>query len=120
VPDETNFSQDPDGVDVNLGGSGAVVLGSQENDNITATGGADTVCGLGGDDEILGQGGDDTLLGGEGNDILDGGGGDDTFNGGPGADTFNCGGGTADNVEDFDLGEGDTTDGNCEIGGPFP
>jgi Ca2+-binding RTX toxin-like protein len=86
----------------------ADIHGTQGNDTLRGTGGADQIEGRAGNDIIKGFGGDDTLLGGPGNDIMQGGGdlgedlmfggvgrdhgnggkGRDALYGGPGADTF--------------------------------
>jgi Ca2+-binding RTX toxin-like protein len=72
------------------------VFGSNFNDTLTGTSGANQLHGQDGNDVIKGGGGDDFLDGGTGNDILvsdifghstlDGGAGDDTFKGSGAAD----------------------------------
>ena len=75
----------------------AIIVGSDNDDLISAglnadtvdTGhGNDTVYGGSGNDQILGGTGDDFLLGNTGNDQLDGGVGDDHLDGGAGNDTL--------------------------------
>ena len=62
-------------------------IGSNFDDEITGTAGANRLEGLDGDDVLVGLGGDDTLLGGAGNDLILGGGGNDVTDGGEGIDT---------------------------------
>ena len=96
-----------------------LVLGVNGSDVIGAAGGNDLVCGGNGNDTMTGGADDDTLDGGNGNDtlrgeagadILRGGNGDDTLTGGTGADQFSGGSG-ADTATDVTAGDGDTTDG---------
>jgi Ca2+-binding RTX toxin-like protein len=85
------------------------VFGSNFNDTITGTSGANQLHGGEGNDVIKGGGGDDFLDGGNGNDILvsgifdqsvvDGGAGDDTFKGAGAADTLI--GGAGNDTVDF-------------------
>jgi Ca2+-binding RTX toxin-like protein len=85
------------------------VFGSNFNDTITGTSGANQLHGGEGNDVIKGGGGNDFLDGGNGNDILqsdifgrsvlDGGTGDDTFKGSGHADTLI--GGTGSDTVDF-------------------
>lgn len=63
-----------------------IITGTEEQETLWATTGADVVYGLGGDDQLLGDGGDDILFGGGGNDMLSGGQGDDILVGGAGDD----------------------------------
>ena len=56
--------------------------------NLTGTGGDDTLSGGAGDDTVSGLAGNDHLDGGAGSDVLDGGTGDDVLHGGSGADTL--------------------------------
>jgi len=58
---------------------GTLSLGTNSNDNITATTGSDTIAAFAGNDLIFGA---------DGNDSIDGGFGDDTVQGGNGADTL--------------------------------
>ena len=84
------------------------VFGSNFNDTLTGTSGANQLHGGEGNDVIKGGGGDDFLDGGNGNDIivssiwgtstLDGGAGDDTFKGVGHADTI-IGGAGSDTVD---------------------
>jgi Ca2+-binding RTX toxin-like protein len=78
------------------GGSG-LIIGTNEEDNLTGDSGVNTIIGLagadvmdgGGDDDFLsGRLGDDSLAGGTGNDILRGNAGADILNGGDGADAM--------------------------------
>ncbi|HQL99132.1 MAG TPA: calcium-binding protein [Ruminococcus flavefaciens] len=68
-----------------------VVLGSEENDELTGTAGREIIFGDLGDDTIHGGAGNDTLFGGKGNDTLYGGYGNDKyiFNAGDGYDIIN-------------------------------
>ena len=63
-------------------------FGGQANDQVWASGGADTVNGLQGDDSVNGGEGGDVLYGGKGEDVLNGDGGSDTLQGNMGADTL--------------------------------
>jgi Ca2+-binding RTX toxin-like protein len=84
------------------------VFGSNFNDTLTGTSGANQLHGAEGNDVIKGGGGNDFLDGGSGNDILvsdifgtstlDGGAGDDTFKGTGHADTL-IGGSGSDTVD---------------------
>jgi Ca2+-binding RTX toxin-like protein len=84
------------------------VFGSNFNDTLTGTSGANQLHGQDGNDVIKGGGGNDFLDGGNGNDILvsdifgqstlDGGGGDDTFKGSGHADVL-IGGAGSDTVD---------------------
>src|SRR3954471_15223545 len=84
------------------------VFGSNFNDTLTGTSGANQLHGQDGNDVIKGGGGDDFLDGGTGNDILvsdifghstlDGGSGDDTFKGTGAADVL-IGGAGSDTVD---------------------
>jgi trimeric autotransporter adhesin len=98
------------------------------NDLMSAGGGTDSVFTGDGDDavgggadfdRIFGGDGDDVINGGDGNDKIYGGAGDDSLSGenghdflrgGAGADFFSGGAGH-DTTQDFNAGEGDTTDG---------
>jgi Zn-dependent metalloprotease/Ca2+-binding RTX toxin-like protein len=89
------------------------------NDSVFTGDGDDAVGGGGGNDRIFGGGGNDVINGGDGNDKIYGGAGDDAlsgengndfFRGGAGADFFSGGAGH-DSTQDFNAGEGDTTDG---------
>ncbi len=84
------------------------VVGSPENDILTAPAPNMFVYGLGGSDELSGTTGNDNLDGGEGDDTLVGGLGDDTLTGGPGADTFvylsEADSPNSDTITDFEHG----------------
>ena len=76
-----------------------ILIGGQDYNGATQSGGADTLYGLGGDDtpNWTGNGqswdSNDTLYGGSGDDLLYGGTGDDTLDGGTGTDTITSGSG---------------------------
>lgn len=83
------------------------VGGSDKDDVIVGSPGADELWGSDGDDKIYGGGGDDTLWGNDGDDLIEGGPGNDTLDGGcmsdvliggPGRDTFNSDG-TCDSLK---------------------
>jgi Ca2+-binding RTX toxin-like protein len=76
---------------------GFYIEGTDLNDSLYGSGGADEIHGRlgndllsggGGNDLLFGEQGNDTLYGGAGADLLDGGVGDDTLAGGAGADTL--------------------------------
>lgn len=117
-----------------------VMVGTNKNETLTGSSGADMLFGLNGDDTLMGNNGsdmlcddagndrleggngDDTLTGENGNDILNGGAGkdtlvgnngDDTLTGGAGADSFSGGNGN-DRATDFKAAEGDTQDNTVE------
>jgi Ca2+-binding RTX toxin-like protein len=100
------------------------VFGSNFNDTLTGTSGANQLHGGEGNDVIKGGGGNDYLDGGNGNDIiqssvfgtstLDGGAGDDTFKGVGAADTV-IGGAGSDTV-DYSNGSAVT----ISLGDPIP
>ncbi|PCJ34064.1 MAG: hypothetical protein COA99_15040, partial [Moraxellaceae bacterium] len=84
------------------------VMGTPEDDNISATQNNDFINGVEGNDSISGNDGDDILYGGEGTDILIGGDGSDTLNGGPGDGDILMGG-TNDDAADtyiFNISDG--------------
>jgi Ca2+-binding RTX toxin-like protein len=101
------------------------VFGSNFNDTLTGTSGANQLHGGEGNDVIKGGGGNDYLDGGNGNDILqssvfgtstlDGGSGDDTFKGVGAADTL-IGGAGSDTV-DYSSGSGGV---RVSLGDPLP
>jgi VCBS repeat-containing protein len=109
------------GDDTIAGTAGAdLVLGGNGDDAVDGGGAVDLVCGGNGDDTLLGGADADTLEGGNGDDTLSGGGGNDTLRGeagsdrltgGMGADAFSGGSGS-DTAVDFTPAEGDTTDGS--------
>jgi glucose/arabinose dehydrogenase len=63
-----------------------VIVGSEEDDQISGGGGSDVICAGDGDDKVKGGGGADRLNGNPGDDLLSGGGGKDRCKGGPGKD----------------------------------
>ncbi len=82
---------------------GCTIFGTEDNDELTGTSGADIICGYegndtingrGGNDKVYGDSGGDSVRGGSGNDRLKGGGGKDNLRGGKGNDKHNGGGGT--------------------------
>ena len=126
------------GDDTLIDSSGDNVLdGGNGNDSLTGGTGIDQLYGQNGDDVIDGGGGNDMLNGGNGDDIMSGGSGNDTLTGGNGNDTLNggadddvlignngndrlTGGAGADSFSgglgidvntDFNISEGDTSDG---------
>lgn len=72
---------------------GARVVGSDKNDCLYGTRGADVILGMDGNDLIVGAAGADRLLGGFGNDLISGGDGNDRAAGGPGIDRVDGGNG---------------------------
>jgi len=69
--------------------SSATIFGSDSNNYIGSSTGADWLDGRGGNDFLFSGGGDDHLEGGAGNDELDGWQGNDTMIGGTGDDVYN-------------------------------
>ncbi|MCI4061335.1 hypothetical protein MRQ36_01600 [Micromonospora sp. R77] len=67
----------------------ATVVGTEGDDLLRGTAGADVIVGLGGNDVLLGLDGDDVICGGAGNDVINGNDGDDRLFGGPGTDVVN-------------------------------
>jgi len=67
-------------------GDGALLLGTDGDDELDGGDGNDTIDGAAGNDSLQGEEGDDYITGGEGNDTLRGGYGDDTLLGGEGND----------------------------------
>jgi large repetitive protein len=63
-----------------------VIVGSDKNETLSGTLGADMIFGLGGKNTINGNAGNDLLCGGNGIDTISGGAGDDTIDGGNGDD----------------------------------
>ena len=84
-------------------------VGSNFNDIIGGSSGANQLEGGGGNDELYGFGGNDILYGGSGNDTLDGFSGSDTYIGGTGKDIFTVyrENNTKDIIKDFNPTEGD-------------
>ena len=66
-------------------------VGTESDDEIRGTRGADVIAGLGGDDELRGRRGDDIIDGGAGDDKVKGDAGDDVLNGGVGSDIYDGG-----------------------------
>ena len=75
------------------GGKPATMVGSNANNTLNGTAGADVIVGRGGNDTINGKGGADTLCGSGGSDTIAGGNGADTIEGGLGNDTLKGDGG---------------------------
>lgn len=63
-----------------------LIVGSFDDDHVTAKDGDDIVLGLFGDDKLAGDLGDDTMFGGVGDDTVEGGDGEDYLSGGFGDD----------------------------------
>jgi Ca2+-binding RTX toxin-like protein len=84
------------------------IYGGAGNDTIYGGVGSDYISGDENNDLLFGGAGNDGIDGGAGNDAIWGGAGDDAFSGGTGADTFGFGAASgADEIVDFDFGEGD-------------
>jgi Ca2+-binding RTX toxin-like protein len=111
------------GTDLNdtlTGTAGAdLLIGLQGSDTLSGLGDGDLLCGGKGIDSLSGGDGDDTLegdrgndvlTGGDSNDVLRGGQGDDSLTGDSGADAFSGGPGADVNV-DRTPSQGDTWDG---------
>jgi VCBS repeat-containing protein len=95
-----------------IGTSGEdMIFGFNGGDTLYGGEGKDLLCGGNGSDSLFGGEGDDTLDGDNGSDNLYGDGGNDILIGGGGGDFFSGGTGT-DTATDFNLSEGDTTDGS--------
>lgn len=94
--------------------SGETINAMDDDNVIYGYGGADYLYGKDGNDTLYGGDGDDRLYGDDDNDILYGGDGIDLLWGDDGADTFAFESATAfnfsDNIQDFDLAEGDMLD----------
>jgi CSLREA domain-containing protein len=65
-----------------------VIVGSDKNETLNGTAGADMIFGLGGKNTINGNAGNDLICGGNGFDTISGGDGDDTIEGGNGDDVI--------------------------------
>ena len=104
--DTVDYSQSDAAINITLGGTQAgghaqgdvlnnieVVIGSANEDSMTAGSTAVNFKGGAGNDSLTGGGGHDTLEGGAGNDSLTGGGGHDTLEGGEGSNTLSGGAG---------------------------
>lgn len=94
--------------------SSVFIYGDLGNDEIRGSNQSDHLSGGPGSDVVYGNNGGDYIQGGPGIDSLYGGDGDDVLTGSEGADYFDCGEGR-DNVDDFELIEGDFSVANCEI-----
>jgi len=66
----------------------SVLSGTNEDDLIGGSAGANTISGNGGDDWLRAGAGNDTLFGGDGDDLLEGAAGNDNASGGAGTDTY--------------------------------
>ena len=106
------ISRDGDGPGAELAVAGptcdgrqATIVGTDRNDTLSGTSGADVIVAKGGNDKVVGYAGADVVCGGPGNDRILTGGGDDIAIGGLGNDTVISSGG-ADRVVG---GEGDET-----------
>ncbi len=94
--DKADYSEDPPGVRVDLS-MGFAIDGFGKRDtligieDVTGSGGNDTIIGDAGDNTLDGDFGDDILIGGGGNDVLFGGPGDDVLSGDEGTDSFSGG-----------------------------
>lgn len=75
-------------INANTSAIARTILGSQGNDLIFSTVGADTISGNRGDDRIDAAAGNDSVDGGAGDDSILAGAGNDTVNGGAGNDTI--------------------------------
>jgi serralysin len=73
---------------VTIDGQYNEIQGTQGDDTLRGTTGADAIYGLGGNDTLIGDNGHDRLYGGAGNDLLEGGKGADSMYGGAGDDTI--------------------------------
>ena len=99
------------GADMMFGLNGAnTINGNAGNDLLCGGNGADTISGGDGNDTLEGASGNDLLDGGTGNDILRGAAGNDRLTGGGNADSFSGGKGT-DTSTDFNAAQGDSQDG---------
>ena len=79
------------GLDIVSVDLGLYIEGTNLNDSLFGSGGADEIHGRFGNDFLSGGGGDDWLFGEEGNDSLSGGAGNDRLDGGSGNDTLTGG-----------------------------
>lgn len=98
-----------DGTAWNVADIKAAVLVPTENaDNLYGYASDDTIAALGGNDTVYGYGGNDRLIGGLGNDTLDGGEGSDiyVFNLGDGQDTIQNYDSSASRVDAIEFGVG--------------
>ncbi|MEV4413035.1 lamin tail domain-containing protein [Catellatospora sp. NPDC049609] len=117
TPDpNTSNNGDRETTTIAAAGPRCTITGTQRNDVLNGTPGADVICGLGGNDIINGQGGNDTVYGGPGRDLISGGSGFDTVYGEDGNDIISVsdrvrGNDTADGGPGFDLCSADPLDG---------
>ncbi len=72
---------------------GCTIVGTNGNNTISGTPGADVICALGGNDTIGTGGGADRIYGGPGGDAISSAGGNDVLNGGRGGDVLRSGAG---------------------------
>lgn len=98
----------------------ATINGTNGNNVLVGTSGADSINGLGGNDLVLGARGDDTIRGGPGNDALSGGQGADSLDGEDGTDVL-VGGLGADLLDggsgnDYIFAAGDATSDTISCG----
>ncbi len=106
---QLNEIQFADGTAWNVADIKAAVLVPTENaDNLYGYASDDTIAALGGNDTVYGYGGNDRLIGGLGNDTLDGGEGSDiyVFNLGDGQDTIQNYDSSASRVDAIEFGVG--------------
>ncbi|HEX8102593.1 MAG TPA: calcium-binding protein [Solirubrobacteraceae bacterium] len=80
------------------------VLGSGEDDTLTAAAGGSRLHGSAGDDTLNGGAGADSLFGDGGDDVLNGKGGNDSLTGGAGDDVLDGGAGADDLTGDDEFG----------------
>lgn len=92
-----------------------IVLGTEGNDVLSGTDGADLMFGLGGNDVISGNDGNDCIYGGEGNDVISGNSGDDTIRGNSGDDIIkgNAGSDTIYSNSGSDIIDGGSDSDTC-------
>jgi len=90
------------------------LIGSEFQDNLRGTNGANTLEGGDGGDRLFGRNGADTLIGGTGDDVLFGGGGRDSFvfRQNDGADTIS---GFQDDIDEIDFSDTNLNFGNLAI-----
>jgi Ca2+-binding RTX toxin-like protein len=93
-----------------------VIVGTAGADTIHALRGDDVVCALGGNDTVYGDEGDDYLFAHEGSDTVSGGPGKDFINGGEGSDALLSGGPDGDVI--YGEGGNDLIWGDSLIEGP--
>ncbi len=87
--DEDDNIEGTAGADAVFAGEGNDTVYTRQGDDIVHGGeGNDSIDACEGNDTIYGEGGDDTILGGNGNDLIYGGDGNDSINAGNGVDTI--------------------------------